>query len=921
MDASATPARAAERDLLFGVFAVQLGLVSAQEILAVAGAWAADRSRGLAECMLAGRLVPEPMHRMLSAMVAEAVEAHGGDAGLTLETFGGPEAVERSLGGSVVLSREDPTPGGGWVVGGPGALSGFDSAPPARAPAGPVAPAGPTLTPVAPGPAPGADAAVVTPEAAGRYVLRDRATAASTRNRSQAEVGRGGIGRVLLAFDEHLGREVALKELLTPEGPAGLRPSAQLASSVARFLREARVTGQLEHPNIVPVYELGRRADGTLYYTMKMVRGRTLRDAIRAARDLPGRLELLKHFVDLCQAVAYAHSRGVVHRDLKPENVMLGEFGETVVLDWGLAKVLGAADIRGEELAREAARIRDVQTGQTVDGTAIGTPNYMSPEQADGRLEEVNERSDVWSLGAVLYEILTGRPPFEGATVFEVLGKVLRAEPVRVASAAPGAPRELASVCQKALSKDRAQRYQSAKALAEEVGAFLTGGRVRAYEYGLGDLLGRFALRHKLPLSVAGVFLLLLAGLGVWAYLNEVRGRETAERLRGAAEQAGQQARHRWAEAHREGARAALTRGELLEARAKLRTSLEEADSVGSRVLWGKARALPEVWRKALGALVYHVAFSPDGREVAAAGHDRSIYLLDVDTAELRVLRGHTDWVATVGYSPDGGRLVSTSADRTLRIWDTRTGRSLRVLSGHTSAIHDAAWSPDGALLASCGQDRSVRLWQASSGAELMRIDGHAEIVWSVAFSPDGALLASADRAGWLRLWDPRTGAPLGAVREGERGHACLEFSRDGRWLAAGGGEGTVRVWGVAALRAGGSPRSQLALAGHADGVQDLAFSPDGTLLASVSFDHHVRLWGLPEGQPLADLEAHQNYVGGVDFSPDGRLLVTGSEDHSVALWRLPLQTPARVAHGHADQVFALAVSPDGQRLASGAAD
>jgi WD40 repeat protein len=910
----------AERDLLFGVFAVQLGLVSAQEILAVAGAWAADRSRGLAARMLEGRLVAEPMHRLLTAMVQEAVAVHGGDAARTLETFGGSAAVQRSLGGSVVLSADGVERPDAWQVAAAGALAGFDSLPP-RAPARPVSvtPAA-TARPPSAQPEPDAPAeASVTPESQGRYELRDRRTTQTTQDRRAAEIGRGGIGRVLLAFDQHLGREVALKELLARELPPGAGPTHRLAAAVTRFLREARVTGQLEHPNIVPVYELGRRDDGTLYYTMKMVRGRTLADAIRAAPDLPARLALLNHFVDLCQALAYAHSRGVVHRDIKPENVMLGEFGETVVLDWGLAKVFGAADPRGEELAREAQRIRDVHSGQTVDGMALGTPNYMSPEAADGRLHEVDERSDVWSLGAVLYEILTGRPPFEGSNVFVVLGQVMKAELAPVRSRAKDAPRELTSVCEKALSRDRAQRYQSARELAGEVSAYLTGGRVRAYEYGLGELLRRFASRHKLPIAVAGVGLVMLAGLGVFAYLREASARQTAERLRAEAEDAGALARQRWAESHREGARAALARGEPLEARAKLRTSLEEVDSLAGRVLWGKLRAEPLVWRKEMGALVYHVAFSPTGQEVAVAGHDRSIYLLSVDTAELRVLRGHEDWVATLAYAPGGGRLVSTSADGSLRIWDVASGRTLHALKGHKGPLHDAAWSPDGELVASCGQDRTVRLWQASSGAELLTLTGHADIVWTVEFVADG-LLASADRAGVLKLWDARDGSLRSSVAH-PKGIACLIASPDGRRLAAGRADQRISVWSLEALLAGGQPGPDLELAGHTDGVQDLAFSPDGRRLASSSFDRSVRLWNLETGVQEALLAEHREYVGGVDFSPDGRLLVTGSEDRSVALWRLPLTAPERIERGHSDVVYALAVSPDGRRLASGGAD
>ena len=209
---------------------------------------------------------------------------------------------------------------------------------------------------------------------------------------------------MLAVFDEHIGRDVALKELLRND-----------TNRVAmRFLREARVTGQLEHPNIVPVYEIGRRPDGALYYTMKLVKGLTLAAALKKCRSLSDRLALLPHFHDLCNAVAYAHHRGVIHRDLKPENVMVGEFGETVVLDWGVAKVRGTADLPAEGG-------EGMDSGGTLAGTVLGTPAYMSPEQAGGEVENIDERSDVWGLGAVLFRSSqvtrrsTGRAPLRSS--------------------------------------------------------------------------------------------------------------------------------------------------------------------------------------------------------------------------------------------------------------------------------------------------------------------------------------------------------------------------------------------------------------------------------------------------------------------------------------------------------------------------
>ena len=683
------------------------------------------------------------------------------------------------------------------------------------------------------------------------------------------ELGRGGMGVVYLAWQTGLNRLVAVKMILAGEDS---RPRDR-----DRLRAEAAAVARLEHPNLVKIHETGE-LDGYPYFSMEYVDGGRLADTLQGTPLPPRRAAQLVE--TLARATEAAHERGVIHRDLTPANVLFTSAGEPKIVDFGLAKLtIGGTD-------------------RTVTGDILGSPSYMAPEQASGHSKAVGPAADVYALGAILYDMLTGRPPFKGESVLATLALVVNDEPVSPSRLQPKVPRDLDTVCLKCLNKEPSRRYATAAGLADDLRRYLAGEPVSARPVGAVSRAARWARRRPgvaALLAVSATGAIIAFALVAWkeadarqAQRRAEQSQEAEKKQRGMAETARAQEaeqRHLY-----QGLSAALLRDRGLR-------HCEDGD-VGRGLLW-------------LAQSLKHV---PDDDRDLERAIRTNIAGWQGQIHPLQGVLEHPKRVVAASWSPDGHGILTAGADKTAHLWDARTGNN----SGRTlhlpRAVTAAAFSPDGTrILTVAGQE--VRLWKAVDGEPALRegLDlGKGGQLLAHAFGRDSRRLMTATRRGettWLQSWLLDTGKRIGAEIELGAGITLVTFSPDGAAFVTAGEDREV----VAQLWRTAEGKPVRALQEHLGRVTAVAFNPrGGRSFVTGSYDQTCRLWDSASGEPLGPVFRHSGAVRAVAFSSNGKTILVGGQDRLAQLWSLKDNTPLGPAMRHPAAVKSVAFSPDG---------
>ena len=705
------------------------------------------------------------------------------------------------------------------------------------------------------------------------------------------ELGRGGMGVVYKARHLKLNRTVALKMILAG-GHAG-------AAELDRFRTEAEAVARLDHPGIVQIYEIGEN-DGLPYFSLEFCPGGSLENKLDGA---PMRHREAAELVEtLAGAMQAAHRQQIIHRDLKPANVLMTTDGKPKITDFGLAKKLG-------------------EQGQTQSGSIMGTPSYMAPEQAASS-KDIGPPADIYALGAILYDLLTGRPPFIGATPMDTILQVISEEPVPPRQLQSQVPRDLETICLKCLAKVPEKRYPTAEALASDLRRLLNHEPIEARPAGAGERLVKWVRRRPTLAALIAACILIaitLVGGGVWSYSALAAAAKSEAARATEAENAEGRAKEALIRSHVNTGMNWADEGYLFYSLPWLAEALRHEKTQGTdQEISGRIRlgtvlkgcpATTQLWFHE--GPVTDLAFSPDGARIVTSSR-RMARIWDVKSGDqIGSALTHDDVINRVAFSPDGKYIMTASEDKTARIWPTESGKP-HVLP-HRGPVMHACFSPDSRQAVTGSSDHTAQVWDVATGKPVGPPLKHDDAVTGVAFSPDGLRVLTGSTDKTAQIWDAMTGKPVGPPFRHSGEVSAVAYGPDGAQVATASTDG-ARLWDAKTAQ-------QLHLLVDKPGpVRLVAFSPYGRRLVTTS-RNRARVWNTDTGEPLPFTIKQRSTIYGAVFSADGRQLATGGDDNIAQVSDVATGALLVPPLPHSCSVTRVALSPDGRFVATACDD